>query len=224
MPKETIDPAALESLAIFPLPNAVLFPGALLPLHVFEERYRELTRDVLAGDKLMAIAQLKPGFDEESYKGAPEVFDVAGVGSVVASDKLPDGRYYMVLRGMSRVHIEEELSHDRAYRKVKARLLHDELPPGAAGDLELNHQQLVALCDRLSIVVKSDSGDELRKLARDAQEPGACADLVAAALVDEPGQRQGLLEELNPVLRLERVSEFVARLISEIDPDREMLN
>ncbi len=219
----TIDPAALESLAMFPLPNAVLFPGALLPLHVFEPRYREMTKDVLAGNKLLVISRLRPGYDDDSYQGRPDVFDVAGVGTIVASDELPDGRYYMVLRGVARVRIETELPVDCAYRKVRAHVLADRTPPGAA-ELDINHQQLIALCDRLSMVVKSDSGDELRKLARSSDAPGACADIVAAALVDEPDQRQALLEQLNPLLRLERVSEFVARLISEIDPDREMLN
>ena len=57
------DPRALEALPIFPLPNCVLLPGGLLPLHVFEPRYRELTRDCLAGDQLMAVARLRPGYE-----------------------------------------------------------------------------------------------------------------------------------------------------------------
>jgi len=217
-----IDPRALEALPIFPLPHAVLFPGALLPLHVFEPRYREMTRDALAGTKLLAVARLRPGYTEEEYLGNPAVYDVAGVGAIVASDELPDGRYYMVLRGMARIFIEQELNTPCAYRKVRARVLGDR----AVGQdpLATNHQQLVALCDRLSMVVRSESGAELRQLARTSDEPGACADLVAAALIDEPDERQRLLEQLDPIIRLEHVSDFVARLIGELDPDREMLN
>ena len=59
--------AALESLPIFPLPNCVLLPGGLLPLQVFEKRYRELTRDCLAGHQLMGIARLRPGFENAYY-------------------------------------------------------------------------------------------------------------------------------------------------------------
>jgi hypothetical protein len=217
----SLDPTALQALPMFPLPNVVLFPGALLPLHVFEPRYREMTRDVLAGNKLMAVSRLKPGYDEEAYLGRPGVFDVAGVGSIVASDELADGRFYMVLRGLARVHIEAELPVDCAYRKIRARLLTDETPP--ANLVDVGHQQLLALCDRLALVVNSD-GDELRKLARSAHDGGACADLMASALVDDPDLRQGLLEQLDPARRLDRVSDFVARLIRELDPNREMLN
>ena len=69
----------LAALPVFPLPNVVLFPEAILPLHVFEPRYRELVREVLSGRKLMAVARLKPGF-EDDYEGRPPVFDVCGVG------------------------------------------------------------------------------------------------------------------------------------------------
>lgn len=218
-----IDPSALDELAIFPLPNAVLFPGALLPLHVFEPRYREMTRDVLNGSKLLAIARLRPGYTEREYLGNPAVFGVAGLGAVVASNQLPDGRYHLVLRGLARVRLVEELATTHAYRRVRAQLLGDELPAVTA-DLHVSHQQLLALCDRLSVVVKSESGDELRKLARSAEGPGACADVVASALVDDPDERQQLLEQRDPLRRLERVSDFVAQLISQLDPDREMLN
>ena len=70
-----LDPArlralALEEVPVFPLPNVVLLPGALLPLHVFEPRYREMTRDVVAGRRRMAVARLQPGF-EADYHGRP---------------------------------------------------------------------------------------------------------------------------------------------------------
>ncbi|HEX3850250.1 MAG TPA: LON peptidase substrate-binding domain-containing protein, partial [Polyangiaceae bacterium] len=83
-------PEDLAALPIFPLPNVVLFPGALLPLHVFEPRYRELARQVLSGRQLMAVARLKPGF-EEHYEGRPPVFEVCGVGSVIDSVAHGDG-------------------------------------------------------------------------------------------------------------------------------------
>src|SRR5687767_15897160 len=74
------DPSALSSLPIFPLPNCVLLPGGLLPLHVFEPRYRDLTRDCLAGSHLMAIARLRPGY-ETSYYARPPVYERCGVRS-----------------------------------------------------------------------------------------------------------------------------------------------
>src|SRR5689334_16300545 len=91
--------ASLSDLAIFPLPNCVLLPGGLLPLHVFEPRYRELTRDCLAGNRLMAIARLQPGY-EVAYHARPPVQPLCGVGRILCADELPDGRFHLLLRGV----------------------------------------------------------------------------------------------------------------------------
>src|SRR5689334_14855014 len=106
--REDIDPAFLDGLPIFPLPNAVLLPGGLMPLHVFEPRYREMTRDALDGARLLAIARLKPGY-EAKYQERPAVFPAAGLGRIIASEELADGRFLLVLRGIARVQIEREL-------------------------------------------------------------------------------------------------------------------
>src|SRR4051812_4340386 len=98
----------LVALPIFPLPNAVLLPGGVLPLHVFEPRYREMTRDCLEQGGKMAIAMLRPGFENE-YHARPAVRPIAGLGTIICSEELPDGRYQLLLRGIARVHIEEEL-------------------------------------------------------------------------------------------------------------------
>src|SRR6478752_1196095 len=120
------DPDALRELPIFPLPNCVLLPGGLLPLHVFEPRYRELTRDCLAGSQLMAIARLRPGY-EASYYGRPPVYERCGVGKIICSEELPDGRFALLLRGVARVEIARELTSQRQYRLVEAHELADEL-------------------------------------------------------------------------------------------------
>src|SRR5215212_2636980 len=99
------DSQALSALPIFPLPNCVLLPGGLLPLHVFEPRYRELTRDCLAGSQLMAVARLRPGY-ESTYYGRPPVYERCGVGRIICSEELPDGRFALLLRGVARVEIE----------------------------------------------------------------------------------------------------------------------
>src|SRR5512140_3588772 len=118
------DPGALTELPIFPLPNCVLLPGGLLPLHVFEPRYRELTRDCLATHQLMGVARLRPGF-EQTYYGRPPVFERLGVGRIICSEELPDGRFALLLRGIARVEIARELPAERSYRLVEARMLTD---------------------------------------------------------------------------------------------------
>src|SRR5687768_16067707 len=93
---------------LFPLPGLVFFPHAVQPLHIFEVRYRDLAADALAGDRLIAPVLLRPGW-EENYDDRPAVHPVACLGRVIADQLLPDGRYNLVLRGLARVRIIEEL-------------------------------------------------------------------------------------------------------------------
>ncbi len=104
---------------IFPLPDLTFFPHTVLPLHVFEARYRAMVTDCLARDKRLAVVGLKPGF-EPSYDGKPPVHDVAGMGGVIRWERLATGRYNILLRGEARVRIDRELPSDTLYRMVAA--------------------------------------------------------------------------------------------------------
>ena len=212
---EDIDPAYLDGLPIFPLPNAVLLPGGLMPLHVFEPRYREMTRDCLDGARLMAVARLRPGYDD-SYDGRPAIYPACGLGRILASEELADGRFLLVLRGVARIRIESELPPVRSYREVRAHLVADDESkrPDAA---RAGHAHLVSLCERLSQVLDR-GGEELRSLLRESTSPGACADAVAAALIMDHAERQRLLETLDPADRLERTAEHIGKLLCELAP------
>src|SRR5688500_11036016 len=109
MPLVELEAQDLTELSIFPLPNVALFPGAVLPLHVFEPRYRDLIREALAGRQVLAVARLEPGF-ESDYEGRPPVFEVCGVGAIESHTQRPDGRFDVALRGLARVRIVEELA------------------------------------------------------------------------------------------------------------------
>jgi uncharacterized protein len=219
---EVIDSSALAALPVFPLPEAVLFPGALLPLHVFEPRYRSMTHDVLAGRRLMGIARLRPGFEAE-YEGRPPVYPTCGVGYVVGSEALADGRYHILLRGVGRAYIEAELPPTKPYRVVRARMLVDSRT-SRPELVEERYEQLVAVCDRLSLFM-DDRGAELRELARALPSPAACADILSAALVRDADDRQALLEMTDPADRLATVTGHIAELIVRMTPaGREMPN
>jgi uncharacterized protein len=208
------DPQALSQLPIFPLPNCVLLPGGLLPLHVFEPRYRELTRDCLAGHQFMAVARLRPGY-ESTYYGRPPVYERCGVGRIICSEELPDGRFALLLRGVARVQIARELPPERPYRQVEARMLTD----GKCDRVEANghHRKLIQLCDRLAEVIEK-GGPQLRDLVRAFDEPGACADAIAAALVMDADARQELLEACDPMVRLQRTLGHVSHMLCELAP------
>ncbi|HEX7841873.1 MAG TPA: LON peptidase substrate-binding domain-containing protein [Kofleriaceae bacterium] len=214
------NPAALASLPIFPLPNCVLLPGGMFPLHVFEKRYRELTRDCLAGHQLMGLARLRPGF-ESSYYGRPPVYDTCGIGRIICSEELPSGQFRLVLRGIARAEIARELPPDRIYRQVEARAL-DDISYDPI-DAHAHQRRLIALCDRLAEVM-DQGGAELRDLVRSFDSPGACADAVAAALVMDADARQELLEARDPMVRLQRTLGHVSHLLCELAPCQGAVN
>lgn len=94
-------------IPLFPLPRVVLLPGAFLPLHIFEPRYRAMVADALSGDSTIGMAMLKPGW--ELGGPTPEIFPVGGAGRIVASERLADGRYDIVLEGVFRYRVLDEL-------------------------------------------------------------------------------------------------------------------
>jgi uncharacterized protein len=214
------NPAALSSLPIFPLPNCVLLPGGLMPLHVFEPRYRELTRDCLEGHQLMGVARLRPGY-ETAYYGRPPVFEKCGVGRIICSEELPDGRFALLLRGVARVEIARELPSERKYRMVEARALDDATCDPT--DAHAHHRRLILLCDRLAEVLEQ-GGSQLRDLVRSHDSPGACADAVAAALIMDADERQQLLEARCPMVRLRRTLGHVSHLLCELAPCPDSVN
>ncbi len=99
---------------IFALTGAILFPRAHLPLHIFEPRYRAMTRDALAGDKI--IAMIQPRDEREP----PALHQVGCLGRIVASEELPDGRFNIVLEGIGRFRVTREVDAGTAYRQVDA--------------------------------------------------------------------------------------------------------
>lgn len=105
---------ALLRVPIFPLAGALLFPRAQLPLHIFEPRYRAMIRDALAGDRLIAMVQ--PRGDGEP----PAVFDIGCIGKIEGCEELDDGRFNIVLEGLTRFRIAREAEVDTPYRQVDA--------------------------------------------------------------------------------------------------------
>jgi len=105
---------ALLRVAIFPLAGALLFPGAQLPLHIFEPRYRAMVRDALASDRLIAMVQPR------DQRDPPGLFDVGCLGRIASAEELDDGRYNIVLEGLGRFRIAREAEVETPYRQVDA--------------------------------------------------------------------------------------------------------
>lgn len=202
----------LAALPIFPLPNGTLFPHARLPLHVFEPRYRAMTRYTLERTRVLAVARLKPGY-EANYAGRPPVYDVCGVGRITHDQALPDGRYNLLLEGIARVRIIEEHPPEHPFRLVRAEPLYDTpTDPLLAAAWK---KELTRLWSVLSPHLPAPLRD-LQAVTRDALDAGSFADSVAAVMVANPDESQRLLEELDPAERLRLLVEHLAELANSL--------
>jgi len=186
-------------IPLFPLPNVVLFPGVFLPLHIFEERYRALTRDALAGDRIIGMTLLRPGF-EGDYHGRPPMYPVGCAGVISHSTQLPDGRYDIVLHGLSKFRIVEELP-DGDYRRARIEALTEVTDAPARREIKDLRTKIEGL---LLSALK----------ATEVQIPGSLSDedLVHALcqyLEFEPAERQALLECDGTVARARALTEFL---------------
>jgi hypothetical protein len=103
-----------STIPLFPLPNVVLFPNVCLPLHIFEPRYREMVAHTLDADRIIGMVLLRPGWEGE-YEGRPAVYGIGCAGLITHAERLDDGRYNLVLRGLQKFKVAEE-DHSRRYR------------------------------------------------------------------------------------------------------------
>jgi uncharacterized protein len=188
------DEAALSEFngtaRLFPLPGLVLFPHAVQPLHIFESRYREMSADALAGDRLIAPVLLRAGW-EEQYDLQPEVYGVACLGRIVAEQELSDGRYNLMLRGLARVRIIDELPCDKPFRQARVEVLSDVVPD----DID----ELMALRNALADLVlpRITTGpirEQVQLLFHGELPLGQVCDVLSFALPLAPEVKQDLLE------------------------------
>jgi Lon protease-like protein len=195
MNQQQMDLIGFRGIArLFPLPNLVFFPNVMQPLHIFEPRYRQMTADALADDKLIALVLPRPGW-EKDYAGKPSIYDVACLGKIVADQKLEDGRYNLLLRGMSRIRIVEEVPTIKLYRSAKVELLDDHAGCDAETEATLR-RQFHDLAPRMF----PQSGEvkaEFRKILLGATDLGTLTDIVAFALPLGAEVKQGLLAEID---------------------------
>jgi Lon protease-like protein len=205
------DAEELGDVAVFPLPQLVLFPGAQLPLHFFEPRYRQMMDDIVAQDRdLLIVAQLAPGWRDD-YEGQPPVQPVAGIGRIVARRKNTDGTYDVQLEGLARVSLEELPAGGKLYRRARASIVHDE-HGGDVGSAEL--LSLLSLATQVVQCVREADAD-FQLIASDEdpqQDPSRFIDRIADQLVPDADARQQALETLDVRERLQLVRARVAHL------------
>jgi len=173
--------AALPAtLPLFPLPDAVLFPNASRPLLIYEPRYRTMVADALKGDGLIGMVTLRPGY-EADYDGRPPIHAVGCAGRIAEVEELPDGRYRLVLRGLTRFRVVSE-DQSRVYRLGRVEAVPERRPADGA-TLRADRRRLETILATQGVeVTTSTSNDE------------AIVDMLAQYVELEPEQRQRLLE------------------------------
>jgi Lon protease-like protein len=179
---------------LFPLPNLVLFPSVVQPLHIFEPRYRRMMADALDDNRLMALVLLQPGW-EEDYAQRPPIHRVACLGRVFDETRLPDGRYNLLLHGLQRIRIEEELPAERPYREARVQLL-EEIPVDSPAEERQYRERMSRI---LPAILEQQGGavDQARQLLAGDLALGVLCDIFAFALPLDPAFKQSLLEELD---------------------------
>ncbi len=197
------------TVRLFPLPDLVLFPGAVQGLHIFEPRYREMTADALEGDRLITMVLLQPGW-EADYQGNPPIHTVGCLGRIAASEKQADGRYNLQLRGLMRVRLDQEImpaTSGRLYRQARATLLPDTGLPTASTDKSLRQeleQQLAGWCAE-----QPDVKDALGTLLRSAMPLGGICDILSFVLPLPAQFKQVLLADTQVGARAARLLSFL---------------
>lgn len=196
-------------VAVFPLPNVILFPKVELPLFVFEPRYRKLLADTLAGSKFMAISLLKKGWEskEEPYPS----HDVVGVGYVKAVVQNSDGTSHILLKGMERARVLRYVQTE-PYRVAAIRLVPDRV---------IDRKEIAGLGRTLrglflqKIRFLSERPGEALTLPKEFEDPVALSSFVSFTLSADPYLKQDLFETTNLNCRMKHL---ISLLRDEINP------
>ncbi len=184
------------TIPLFPLPNVVLFPNVFLPLHVFEPRYRQMVHQALAADRMIGMVLLKPGY-EAQYEQAPPIYDIGCAGTITHVERLPDGRFNIVLKGIEKFRVEREQppTDTVLYREAQVCAIAEAL---TADGRALLQQQRTALETRLApLFSAARAASRLPEIMSDEDLVNALAQYLAL----EPVEKQALLELPGPVVR-----------------------
>lgn len=179
---------------LFPLPNMVLFPHVLQPLHIFEPRYRALMEEALADDRLIAMAVLEPGW-EADYEGHPPLKPVACLGRIVTHQQTDDGKYNLLLAGLKRLEIVRELPPTKLFREAEVAVLEDRYTAGGVERRTTLQKELVEAFQR-ALPKMPEVHKQLQELLGSEVSLGMLTDLVAYTLQLPIDVKCGLLSEL----------------------------
>jgi len=193
-----------QSLPIFPLPSVVLFPNVFLPLHIFEARYRQMVAEALAGDRMIGMTLLRPGFDVH-YDERPPVYDTGCSGLITHAERLPDGRYNLILHGLDKFTIVDEPApvEGQLFRRADVARIDDSVSEADRDALRQERRRLETL---LTPVVDGMPGDSRLPSSMPDED---LVNALAQYLEFEPVEKQALLERSGPLARCRAMLELL---------------
>jgi Lon protease-like protein len=204
------------TVRIFPLPNLVLFPHVGQPLHIFEPRYRAMMAAALEDDMLLGMALLRTGW-EEDYHLQPPIHAMICIGRIVQHEVLPDGRYNLLLLGVTRARIVEELDTATAFRVARVEVCPDEPIEDSERDYDLRQQ--LAECAEPFFVAHPQAMEQLRQLVGSEMTTGALCDVLSFALPLSVECKQRLLNEICVEARVSSLCQELSSILPPPPPD-----
>jgi uncharacterized protein len=193
---------------LFPLPNLVVFPHVMQPLHVFEPRYRALVDEALNSDGLIAMAILAPGW-EKDYEGRPPIRSTACLCKVATHQRNDDGNYNLLLLGVKRIEIVRELALAKPFREADVRLCHDDYPDESAPSRARQQRRLLEAFKQ-SLPKLAETSEDLDQLLAKHVPLGMLTDIVAYTLDLGLKRKEQLLAETNVDRRVELLFDFLS--------------
>ncbi len=207
---------------LFPLPNLVLFPHVMQPLHIFEPRYRAMLEEAFAGDGLIAMVLLAPGW-ESDYEGRPPLRPVGCLCRVATHHQTAEGSYNVLVLGLRRIAIVEELPADKPFREAMVALQDDEYSEdGAAARGELQRKLLESFKKLLPKM--PEAHEQLDQLLGSTIPLGMLTDIVAYTLDIDLDFKEQMLRENSVDRRAQQLLEHLTRLRRMVFPPEFSLN
>ena len=199
---------------LFPLPNLVLFPHVMQPLHVFEPRYRELLEDALDDDRLITMAILAPGW-EVDYEGRPPLYPIACLSRITTHHRLDDGTYNVLLLGLRRVLLKRELEPIGSFREAEVELCEDYWPPQQTATRRDLHRRLREAFIKI-LPALPEAHEQLDQLLGTDVPLGVLTDVISYMLDIDLSDKEALLAQVNVHRRAEMLLKHLA--VATIEP------
>ena len=204
------EPLGPSFVPLFPLPGVVLFPRAILPLHIFEERYKAMMRHALEGDRRIAMAMLRPGW-QQCYYQKPAIEPVVCVGKILSHERLPDGKYNFLLQGQMRGRVIGEIEND-PYRIARVEPM-EEFPADDADDTMAVQRERIREAFAEGPLASTPVGKQFVRLLEAPLPTADIADLIAFHFVEDVELKQSLLADAVVPRRVERAVDALELLL-----------